>query len=414
MIVATVLFLIEACALTWLIVPVAPICWESKAYRYAAIVHALVCVLFIGNLIYSDEVRGFVDRLAEDTSAVCDVQAAEQTPSKGTAVDAGTNESAVLKAHAALGEPHADDSRIESQKQDRLIPFVLVAMAFLTSVLGFVCLWLGRFYGIDFIGCSVGCVVVLILLMTQLFGSAVGAAQLPSNLRNDASQAADEMPASGRSSYGAADRALVQEVLRAVESCAARVQKSPDAMPPLAAIDQESDRVSLTAAVSFSLSEGYREELKRDADKIGMRFVLRGVPVPEGMEKRPYFTGSDSEKVRQRTAIHLGVEKVAQAFGGASIDPAFFRANDITSVPVFVLEDDAGTVLKVRGAVTVGYALERFYTTLSTIKERSLPHRLISDARRKAALQAVVRMGCDLKRGSLNDEHFMGEACEVP
>lgn len=414
MIAATFLFILEACALTWLIVPVAPICWEFKAYRYAAIVHALVCVLFIGNLIYSDEVRGFVDRLAADTSAECDVQAAEHTPSKGTAVDAGTNESAALKGHAAVGDPHADESRIESQKQDVLLPFVLGVMVFLTALLGFVCLHLSRFLGIDFIGCAVGCVVVLILLMTQLFGNAVGAAELPSHLRNDASQAADEMPASGRSSYGAADRALVQEVLRAVESCAARVQKSPDAMPPLAAIDQVSDRVRLTAAVSFSLSEGYREELKRDADKIGMRFVLRGVPVPEGMEKRPYFTGSDSEKVRQRTAIHLGVEKVAQAFGGASIDPAFFRANDITSVPVFVLEDDAGTVLKVRGAVTVGYALERFYTTLSTIKERSLPHRLISDARRKAALKAVVRMGCDLKRGSLNDEHFMGEACEVP
>lgn len=413
MIAATFLFILEACALTWLIVPVAPICWEFKVYRYVAVVHALVCVLFIGNLIYSDEVRGFVDRLAADTSAVCDVQAAEQTPSKGTAVDGVSNESRAAEAHAAVGEPHADDSRIESQKQDRLIPFVLVAMAFLTSVLGFVCLWLGRFYGIDFIGCSVGCVVVLIMLLTQLFGNVVWAAQLQSNLRNDASQLADEMPASGRSASDAAGRALVEQALRAVESSAARVQESPNAMQPQGAFDRESDRVRLTAAVSFSLSEGYREELKRDADKIGMHFVLRGLPVPEGMEKRPYFTASESEKSRQRSAIHQGVEKVAQTFGGASIDPAFFRANDITSVPVFVLEDDAGTLLKVRGAVTVGYALERFYTTLSTIKERSLPHRLISEERRKAALQTVVRMGCELKRGSLNDEHFMGEVCEV-
>lgn len=414
MIAATFLFILEACALTWLIVPVAPICWEFKVYRYVAVVHALACVLFIGNLIYSDEVSGFVNRLAGDTSAVCDVQAAVETSSKETAVDGGLNDASPAAAHPVVGEQHADESRIESQERDFLTYFILSVMAFLTSVLVFVCLRLSRFLGIDFIGCAVGCVVVLIMLLTQLFGNVVWAAQLPSNLRNDASQLADEMPASGRSSHGAADRALVQEVLRAVESCAARVQKSPDAMPPLAAIDQESDRVRLTAAVSFSLSEGYREELKRDADKIGMRFMLRGLPVPKGMEKRPYFTGSDSERTRQRKAIHQGVEKVAQAFGGASIDPAFFRANDITSVPVFVLEDDAGTVLKVRGAVTVGYALERFYTTLSTIKERSLPHRLISDARRKAALQAVVRMGCDLKRGSLNDEHFMGEACEVP
>lgn len=413
MIAATFLFILEACALTWLIVPVAPICWEFKVYRYVAVVHALVCVLFIGNLIYSDEVRGFVDRLVADTSAVCDVQAAVETSSKETAVDGGLNDASPAEAHAAVGEPHADDSRIESQKQDVLVPFVLGVMVFLTALLGFVCLHLSRFLGIDFIGCAVGCVVVLILLMTQLFGNAVGAAELPSHLRNDASQAADEMPASGRSSYGAADRALVQEVLRAVESSAARVQESPNAMQPQGAFDRESDRVRLTAAVSFSLSEGYREELKRDADKIGMHFVLRGLPVPEGMEKRPYFTASESEKSRQRSAIHQGVEKVAQTFGGASIDPAFFRANDITSVPVFVLEDDAGTLLKVRGAVTVGYALERFYTTLSTIKERSLPHRLISEERRKAALQTVVRMGCELKRGSLNDEHFMGEVCEV-
>lgn len=413
MIAASLLFFLEACALTRLIVPVAPICREFKAYRYAAIVNVLACVLFLGNLIYSDEVSGFVNRLAGETSAVCDVQAAEQMPSTGIAVDGGSNASQAAEGHAAVGEQHADDSRIESQTQDRLIPFVLVAMAFLTSVLGFVCLWLGRFYGIDFIGCSVGCVVVLIMLLTQLIGNAVWAAQLPSNLRNDASQLADEMPASASSATGAADRALVEEALRAVESCAARVQKSPDAMSPMAAIDRKSDRVRLTAAVSFSLSEGYREELKRDADKIGMRFVLRGLPVPEGMEKRPYFTGNEAEKARQRTAIHRGVEKVAQVFGGASIDPAFFRANNITSVPVFVLEDDTGTLLKVRGAVTVGYALERFYTTLSTIKERSLPHRLIADERRNAALKAVVKMGCDLKRGSLNDEHFMGEICEV-
>lgn len=414
MIAATLLFILEACALTWLIVPVAPICWEFNAYRYAAIVHALVCVLFLGNLIYSDEVRGFVDRLAADTSAVCDVQAVEETSSKGTAVDGGLNDASPAAAHPVVGEQHADESRIESQERDFLTYFILSVMAFLTAVLISVCLQLSRIFGTDYIVFAVVCGVVLILLLTQLFGNAVWAAELPSHLRNDTSQPADEMPASGRSSYAVADRALVQEVLRAVEVSAARVQKSPDAMPPLAAIDRASDRVRLTAAVSFSLSEGYREELKRDADKIGMHFVLRGLPVPEGMEKRPYFTASESEKSRQRSAIHQGVEKVAQTFGGASIDPAFFRANDITSVPVFVLEDDAGTVLKVRGAVTVGYVLERFYTTLSTIKERSLPHRLISDARRKAALQAVVRMGCDLKRGSLNDEHFMGEACEVP
>ena len=413
MIVATVLFLIEACALTWLIVPVAPICWEFKAYRYAAIVHALACVLFIGNLIYSDEVSGFVDRLAGQTSAVCDVPAAEQTPSKGTAVDGGSNESRAAEAHAAVGEPHADDSRIESKKQDRLIPFVLGVMAFIASVLVFVCLRLSRLLGIDFLDYALFCGLVLFTIVCLFIADAVWAAELPSHQRTNASQLADEMPVSGRSASALADRALVEEALRAVESCAARVQQSPDAMSPLAAIEHGSNRVRLIAAVSFSLSEGYREELKRDADKIGMRFVLRGLPVPQGMEKRPYFTGSEAEKARQRSAIRQGVEKVAQAFGGASIDPAFFQANDITSVPVFVLEDDTGTLLKVRGAVTVGYALERFYTTLSTIKERSLPHRLIANERRKAALKAVVKMGCDLKRGSLNDEHFMGEACEV-
>lgn len=413
MIVATVLFLIEACALTWLIVPVAPICWEFKAYRYAAIVHALACVLFIGNLIYSDEVHGFVDRLAADTSAVCDVQAAEHTRSKGTAVDAGTNESAALNGHAAVGDPHADESRIESQKQDGLILTVLLSIVFLVLALGFVCVRLGRLLDKGFFHYALFCGLQLVGLMICFIGSAVGATELPSHLRNVASQRADEMFASGRSPYGGADRVLVEEALKAVESSAARVQQSPNGMLTNAAIDPESDRVRLIAAVSFSLSEGYREELKRDADKIGMRFVLRGLPVPQGMEKRPYFTGSEAEKARQRSAIHQGVEKVAQAFGGASIDPAFFRVNDITSVPVFVLEDDAGTLLKVRGAVTVGYALERFYTTLSTIKERSLPHRLISEERRKAALQTVVRMGCELKRGSLNDEHFMGEVCEV-
>lgn len=413
MIAASLLFFLEACALTWLIFPVAPICWEFKAYRYAAVVHVLACVLFLGNLIYADEVSGFVDRLAGQTSAVCDVQAAEHSPSKGTPVDGGSNASRSEEGHTAVGEHHADDSRIESQKQDGLIHFVLGVMAFIASVLVFVCLRLTRLLGIDFIDYALFCGLVLFTIVCLFIADAVWTAELPSNLRTNALQLADEMPASGRSASEAADRALVEEALRAVESCAARVQERSNAMQPQGAFDRESDRVRLIAAVSFSLSEGYREELKRDADKIGMRFVLRGLPVPEGMEKRPYFTGSEAEKARQRSAIHLGVEKVAQAFGGASIDPAFFRANDITSVPVFVLEDDAGTLLKVRGAVTVGYALERFYTTLSTIKERSLPHRLISDERRKAALEAVVRMGCDLKRGSLNDEHFMGEVCEV-
>lgn len=195
------------------------------------------------------------------------------------------------------------------------------------------------------------------------------------------------------------DQALIEQALGAVENLA-RGGDRPRGVPG----------VRITAAVSTSLSAVYREELSHDAARAGIRLAVRGLPVSSGFEKRTYFGADAQEKVRQKSEIVQGAARLYAAFGAVEVDPGFFRTHAIERVPVFVLEDDAGVIARVHGSVSAAYALERFYEEL--VDAKRAVNRTIGSVRLSQARKAVVRAGCALKRGTLGDFSFMGEACE--
>ena len=92
------------------------------------------------------------------------------------------------------------------------------------------------------------------------------------------------------------------------------------------------------------------------------------------------------------------------------VDPAFFRENGIEAAPVFVLEDDAGVIARVHGAVTTRYALEVLWSELTDVK--SFVAKKAGKVRVSQAKEAVLKAGCALSAGTLAGLSFMGEACE--
>lgn len=168
--------------------------------------------------------------------------------------------------------------------------------------------------------------------------------------------------------------------------------------------------VRLAAAVSMSLSPDYRRQLSEDARVCGMRLVVRGVPVSEGFEKQAYFAAASRERLRQKGEIVRGLAALHEAFGSVEIDPAFFRRHALKAVPVFVLEDDAGVIARVHGAVSLEYALEALYRETD---EGARPvNEKIGIKRLRKARAALVRAGCALRRGRFVEQSFAGESCE--
>lgn len=88
----------------------------------------------------------------------------------------------------------------------------------------------------------------------------------------------------------------------------------------------------------------------------------------------------------------------------------FFRENGIEAAPVFVLEDDAGVIARVHGAVTTRYALEVLWNELTDAK--SFVVKKAGKVRVSQAKEAVLKAGCALSAGTLAGLSFMGEACE--
>lgn len=196
-----------------------------------------------------------------------------------------------------------------------------------------------------------------------------------------------------------ADKALVEQAIASLERLTQKGDRPRRVMG-----------VRMTAAVSTSLSAVYREELRRDAARAGIRLAVRGLPVSEDFEKRSYFGGSTQEKARQKSEIVRGAARLHEAFGSVDIDPGFFRTHAIDRVPVFVLEDDAGVIARIHGSVSVTYALERLYEAIND--SGGALSRTIGSVRLSQAKKAIVRAGCELRRGALGDFSFMGEACE--
>ena len=132
--------------------------------------------------------------------------------------------------------------------------------------------------------------------------------------------------------------------------------------------------------------------------------------VSEGFEKAAYFGAPIEDRNRQKAEIVRAAARLHEAFGAVDVDPAFFRENGIASVPVFVLEDGAGVLARVQGAVTTNYALETLY------REFDDPSSAISKAagkvRASEAQKAIHAMGCALQRDAWSEPSFMGKACD--
>ena len=82
------------------------------------------------------------------------------------------------------------------------------------------------------------------------------------------------------------DRELVSAAMRAVQGAAQEMAANGSEAQPLSTGPSKGRiGVRLTAAVSMSLEKDYRQALKNDAAKAGMRLAVRGLPVPDGFEK---------------------------------------------------------------------------------------------------------------------------------
>lgn len=207
----------------------------------------------------------------------------------------------------------------------------------------------------------------------------------------------------------AADRAVVAQAVETVENEARRLAAG-EVQTPSESKGMDFVGVRLTVAVSMSLEKDYRERLRREADLARLRLAVRGLPVSEGFEKAAYFGAPAEDRNRQKAEIVRAAARLHEAFGAVDVDPAFFRENGIASVPVFVLEDGAGVLARVQGAVTTNYALETLY------REFDDPSSAISKAagkvRASEAQKAIHAMGCALQRDAWSEPSFMGKACD--
>ena len=204
------------------------------------------------------------------------------------------------------------------------------------------------------------------------------------------------------------DEALIGRALSAVDALAGRLQAGGDVGPGAVPGLPGGPRLSL--AVSMSLSADYRRMLAADALKAGVRLAVRGLPVPEGFEKRPYFAGSDKERRTARAQITAGAALLHEAFGSVEVDPVFFRRHGIEDVPMLVLEDEAGVIARVHGAVTLSWALEAMADRLAEAEGRQAPG--VNDKRLEAARGVVIRTGCRLMARTFAADAFAGVSCE--
>lgn len=207
------------------------------------------------------------------------------------------------------------------------------------------------------------------------------------------------------------DRELVRAAMRAVQGAAQEMEANGSEAQPLSTGPSKGRiGVRLTAAVSMSLEKDYRQALKHDAAKAGMRLAVRGLPVPDGFEGQPFFAAPKDKRVQLKGEIVRATAALHEAFGEIDVDPAFFRENGIEAAPVFVLEDDAGVIARVHGAVTTRYALEVMWSELTDAK--SFVVKKAGKVRVSQAKEAVLKAGCALSAGTLAGLSFMGEACE--
>ena len=147
----------------------------------------------------------------------------------------------------------------------------------------------------------------------------------------------------------------------------------------VAAHEPVTDVPVVTVAVSTSMPLEHVRALAQSLAKTGGRLVVRGAPTTEPSDV--YFALPPDKQAAVRASTREGLAALARlGVHGVSvaIDPAFFRRHGIDAVPVVVVETkrrqtcdtcntskpkhDAsavsqGTVYRVRGDVTLAYAL---------------------------------------------------------
>lgn len=134
----------------------------------------------------------------------------------------------------------------------------------------------------------------------------------------------------------------------------------------------------LTIAVTLAMDAQTVADLAAAAERLNAvvptRLAVQGIPIADDWAKRPYWRADAAEQAALKAELQEAWAAFAKALpaAGVEIDPAFFRRHRITTAPVFVLETsdgkakscergaegETGDVIRVRGNVTAGFALD--------------------------------------------------------
>ncbi len=148
-----------------------------------------------------------------------------------------------------------------------------------------------------------------------------------------------------------------------------------------AALASTASAAQLTIAVTLAMDAQTVADLAAAAERLSAvvptRLAVQGVPIADDWARRPYWRADAAEQA----ALKAELQEAWAAFAkdlpatGVEIDPAFFRRHRITTAPVFVLETahakeksceshseaeeaEEADVIRVRGNVTAGFALD--------------------------------------------------------
>ena len=145
-----------------------------------------------------------------------------------------------------------------------------------------------------------------------------------------------------------------------------------------AALAGTASAAQLTIAVTLAMDAQTVADLAAAAERLSAvvptRLAVQGIPIADDWAKRSYWRADAAEQAALKAELQEAWAAFAKALPatGVEIDPAFFRRHRITTAPIFVLETsdgkakscergaegETGDVIRVRGNVTAGFALD--------------------------------------------------------